>query len=609
MARESASHPTEFSGSPVLPSVERAPLKKYDQHQNEACERPGSFGSGLLAWLCPFLLGLTTSVLLWLSYYPLAWGWLGWIALVPLLALVRTEAPSRRINLAAWIAGLAFFLPSLQWMRVADYRMYYTWIGLSIYCSLYLPVAVFLLRRLDRLASMPLVLSAPVVWTALEFLRAHLMEGFPWYYLAHTQEDFLPVVQIADLGGAYAVSFLLAVVNGLAVEFLATQGWFRRLTRMAGPDKRLPGRQLIGWTALVVVLVGGALGYGFYRLSHEDFVAGPRLALIQGNLDQRVRNEASESELNEAAQTVVKHFRDLTDDAVRQRPVPDLIVWPETSYPKEWVEVSPELSPERIPEEWRRGLDDSLDLVKRATRRWPTNLLLGMSSEVLNAEARPERFNSAVFLKRNGSYDGRYDKIHRVPFGEYVPLREELPWMDSFAPYDFDYSIKPGKELTRFELGKYRFGVLICYEDTDPGLARQYVRRGVSEPPVDFLVNISNDGWFNGTSEHEQHLAICRVRAIECRRAIARAVNMGISAVIDGNGRIVALPGQTWAQSKKVSAVLTAEIPVDHRSSLYAQLGDWLPWTCWLVILASLVWTSLPRRRLTLNQPTIAPVA
>jgi apolipoprotein N-acyltransferase len=170
--------------------------------------------------------------------------------------------------------------------------------------------------------------------------------------------------------------------------------------------------------------------------------------------------------------------------------------------------------------------------------------------------------------------------------------------MNTFAPYDFDYSIRAGERLTRFTLSRYSFGVVICFEDTDPYLARQYVRTDSAVQPVDFLLNISNDGWFDGTSEHDQHLAICRFRAVECRRAIARAVNMGISAVIDGNGRVVALPGPTWARSKRIAAVLTATIPIDGRSSLYARWGDWFPGACWLLLGGSVLWIIAWRRRL-----------
>src|SRR5262249_51089874 len=143
------------------------------------------------------------------------------------------------------------------------------------------------------------------------------------------------------------------------------------------------------------------------------------------------------------------------------------------------------------------------------------------------------------------SIGGRYDKVFRVPFGEYVPFREVLPWMEKLSPYDFEYSIRAGEHLTRFPLatgsGKtHHFGVLICFDDSDPSVARGYARDDRDGPAVEFLVNLSNDGWFRGTSEHEEHLALCRFRAVECRRSVVRSVNMGISAVIDSNGRVLA---------------------------------------------------------------------
>jgi apolipoprotein N-acyltransferase len=204
--------------------------------------------------------------------------------------------------------------------------------------------------------------------------------------------------------------------------------------------------------------------------------------------------------------------------------------------------------------------------------------------------------------------------MHRVPFGEFVPLKEWFPWLAKFVPYEDDYGVEIGEQWTRFALGPYRFGVVICYEDTDPALARQYALPAEGERPVDFLLNISNDGWFDGTSEHEQHLAICRFRAVECRRAVARSVNMGISAVIDGNGRVrlpdrgymvktlqdyVAwnwkglpgveppggeLPMARWPQFKKAAGVLLTTIPIDERPSVYARWGDWLPQGCWLIL-------------------------
>ncbi len=184
------------------------------------------------------LAALATAGLLWLSYFPVNCGWLAWFALVPLLALVRTTARPRIVYLTAWLGGLAFYVPALQWMRVADPRMYFTWIGLAIYCSLYFPIALLIVRFIDRRTRLPLVLTLPVVWTALEFFRSEFCTGFSWYLVGHTQHDFLPIIQIADLAGAYGVSFLVVAVNAVLFEALYRWNWF--WTRFAGPDAPRP---------------------------------------------------------------------------------------------------------------------------------------------------------------------------------------------------------------------------------------------------------------------------------------------------------------------------------------------------------------------------------
>jgi apolipoprotein N-acyltransferase len=256
--------------------------------------------------------------------------------------------------------------------------------------------------------------------------------------------------------------------------------------------------------------------------------------------------------------------------------------------------------------------------VRWMAERWKSHLLLGVNTNVREKGFPDRRYNSAVLLDPEAKVGPRYDKIHRIPFGEFVPLEEWFPWMNYFAPYNYPYSILPGERQTRFPLGEFHFGVLICYEDTDPYLARQFVGNSDGETSADFLLNISNDGWFKGTSEHEEHLAICRFRAIESRRAVARAVNMGVSAMIDGNGRVLQptvdrvewhggkcciwrlgadqgavheLPVSEWGQFKKVPAVLTALIPIDDRYSLYAHWGDWLPLACGCILVGGLFWS------------------
>jgi apolipoprotein N-acyltransferase len=542
---------------------------------------------------------LATAVLLWASYFPLNIGWLGWFALVPFLVLIRSPARARRLYPVSFLAGLLFYLASIQWMRVADYRMYATWIGLSIACALFFPVIVFLTRWLDRRTGLPLIVTFPAVWTALEYVRAHLFTGFPWYFLSHSQHAYLPVIQITDVTGAYGVSFLLAAANVWIFELLNYGFGFRSNPAHPHPpsppsrarDAKKPrsGVSLVAQTSALLVAIGLVLAYGYWRLSQDQFESGTVVALIQGNLNQEIRNEGT-SGVEDAIAHIKAHYGGLTDQAVSHSEKPSLIVWPETSYPYDWLETSSDLPPEAVPEWWSRDVQVCQILARQRAARWRTDLLLGMNCSVLVAENKEARFNSAVFTSASGDYAGRYDKIHCVPFGEYVPMKDWLPLMNKLAPYDFDYSVRAGENFTRFTHGGYRFGVLICYEDTDPYLARQYVRSDTGGPPADFLINISNDGWFHGTSEHEQHLAICCFRAIECRRAVARAVNMGISAVIDGNGRVVALPGPTWRESKQVPTVLTASVPIDHRTSLYASWGDWLPWSCWGLIAAGMLW-------------------
>jgi apolipoprotein N-acyltransferase len=568
---------------------------------------------------------LATGGLLWLCHFPVAWGWLGWVALVPLLCLVRSEARPRRLYFSAWAGGVLFFGLALFWVSVADYRMYGAWALLAIYCALYVPVGIYLVRRLERRTRLPLVITLPAVWTGLEFLRSYMLSGFSWYYLGHTQHDFLAVIQIADLAGAYGVTFLVAAVNALAFEGLYRS---RRLRMALSLPAEAPSWRwaLPVQAAALAGVFGAVLAYGAWRLSQEDFARGPRLALLQSNIDQRLRERAARNKEKGATQEVADIYGFLCGRARTMGA--DLIVWPETSFPVEWVEVSPELPATRPVANQREWAAYARLCAEKLAIFCRSSVLLGTATAVLDAEGNTQRYNSAVLIRKEPGWlasdyrpAGRYDKMHRVPFGEFVPFKDTLPFMNMLAPYDYDYSIRPGERQVRFSLPAagsdrpYHFGVLICYEDTDPYLARRLNLPDGDQPPVDFLINISNDGWFNGTSEHQEHLAICRFRAIESRRAVARSVNMGVSAVIDSNGRVLrpeisrfdgeeeiyrwqvadgaegtGLAQGDWYRFKKVQGVLTATIPIDDRASLYARWGDWLPSGCWLVVAGGLFW-------------------
>jgi apolipoprotein N-acyltransferase len=584
---------------------------------------------------------LLSAGLCWLSYFPVNYGWLGWVALVPLLTLVYSPARPRRIYFFAWLGGLAFFGPALQWLRVADPRMVWSWVGLTLYCAAYWPLGLWMVRRLRQRTGWPLLVLVPVVWTPLEYLRSTFGTGFSWYLLSHTQHDFLPFIQVSDITGAYGVTFLVAAVNALLCDVLLARPWARRLLGLPEAPVSRPIARL-GHAVVLFALLMACLAYGSWRLAQARPAPGPRLALVQGNVPQQIRNYSFDPNDTSGRDRVIRqmndHYVSLADMASQFHP--DLIVWPETSYPAEWELIAPEVPRELRPVDWYRSDRYTRDRVRDLGRRWRTPTLLGLNTRILTAEdtGRGKRYNTAMFIDEAGQLGALYHKKHRVPFGEYVPFVDWLPSMKKLSPYDYDYAIWPGPEFTRFPVtlpGRDRpvtFGALICYEDADPDIARPYGGAD-GQPPADFLVNLSNDGWFDGTEEHEQHLAICRFRAVEMRRSVARSVNMGISAVIDSNGRVLApqelprpdqlgvlgfnalngslaglpwwalatadWPGapvwclpespvelrpSQWSAYKKVPGILVGAIPLDERTSLYARLGDWLPWGCWLLV-------------------------
>ncbi len=626
---------------------------KHPEPQPAAAPAPPARPQGADPWwawpLRLFVPPLLTAGLLWLCFFPMAWGWLAWVAVVPLLTLLRSRMWPWATYFAALLGGLAFYLPVLRWMPVADDRMSYAWLALSLYCSLYFCATLLLVRWLERRTPLPLVVTLPVVWVSLEYLRSFLMTGFAWYFLGHTQHAFLPIIQVCDLGGVYMVSLLVAAANAWVFEVLYALPGFRRALGQQGPGVPPLSRNCLGWRRLalhggaVAVLVMAALVYGVVRMDQDESTRGPRIALLQSNVDQRIRNTpltAGNADSRGMFNGIVLHMTALYATGLDSQLNAEMVVWPETSYPADWKQTSPAVPTRLIPQywaDWETDFRKDLQTYVGSGRR-PT--LLGLNTEVLteveekdtgrgfsvSVDKKRTRYNSALMVHGNGGVGQRYDKIHRVPFGEYMPLRDWLPFVDRYAPYKWDYSITPGDELTRFELGQYCFGVLICYEDSDPFLARQYAVAGRDGRAVDFLIDMSNDGWFDGSSEHEDHLALCRFRAIEARRAVARSVNMGISAVIDGNGRVLKtretavldpltkkrvliwsvlevngqtaeLPVSEWSKHKKVAGVVVANIPIDHRFSLYAHLGDWLPIGGWSVLGLVLVGSVVGRLR------------
>lgn len=521
----------------------------------------------------PMASSLASALLLVCAFPPVEWSWLAFVALVPLFAQVADPNRQRFRGLRIYAGGVAFWLISLFWVNKADSTAALGWVLMSLVLGLYWSLAVGLARVAVHRCGWPLMLAAPASWVAMEYVRAYALTGFPWYNLAHTQYAFIPLIQICDLGGAYLLSFLLALINAFWVD----------LGRIP------PGRALWIRAAVVSGAVIASIAYGPIRLQHAPFPAGPRLALLQSDIPQRYDSDMAnnpEAHLAKYARLVLK--------AAGQHP--DLIVWTETSYPYALVEIDPAVSDAQIsamnaqvpadtpPSQWRSFAAEIREDMRRMVESVGAPMLIGATTYHFFPDGF-RKHNSAVLVDAKSGPTAAYHKLHLVPFGEYVPLLETFPWLTALTPYRGTRipSLAPGPDPGWIDWNGLRIGAVICFEDTVPHVVREIVRASHRVGhSLDILVNLSNDGWFRDTIEHKMHLVGSVFRAVEHRIPIARAVNTGISAIIDGDGRIRAqLPAAT-------ESVLVDAIPLDPREAFYTLAGDWVPITCLGLALAPL---------------------
>lgn len=466
--------------------------------------------------------------------YPTADLWpLAFAALVPLLAATEGTRALRAFE-AGTACGTAFALVHLWGLTVA--MADFGGIARPLTVLLLLPLAAYVGTYVGafaagwawsaRLPPVGRLLFAAALWAALEYARTHLLTGFPWGFLAYTQYRNIPLIQVAAWTGMYGVSFLVALVN-------AALGLLILHRRAPATVARL----------LLVTLGAFGVALGLSRLGHpEPNGLLLRLAIVQGNIPQNIKWRPAWR-----LRTIGTYGR-LTMEAAQVGPT--LIVWPETALPFV-ITGDPQI------QEWLGQL----------ARDAGTFLLVG-SPDL--AAGRPGRYtNSAFVISPEGRIAGRYDKIHLVPFGEYVPfppLRFLADRLAQGAIGDF----VPGAEPTVLAAPNFRFGVTISYEVYFPQEVRQFILRG-----AEFLVNITNDAWYGRTAAAYQHLAMAVFRAVENQTYLVRAANTGVSAIIAPDGRILD------RSAIFTEAVLTGEIRLRPRQMFYTPYtvyGDVFAW-------------------------------
>ena len=451
-----------------------------------------------------------------------------WVALAPLIVQTLTRRPRAALGLG-WLGGFLFFLFLLRWLNFT-FRVYsaipwpLVWLPtalLAAYCGLYVGLFAGALSWIAaRRSGLAAIAAAPFIWVMLEWVRGWLMGGFPWGSLGYSQHGQLAVIQIAELGGVYAVSFVLIAVNA-ALAAAAVLGPRRAVTPLG----------------VAALLVAATLGFGHARLrGFAPPTATATIAIIQPSIAQPLKWDP-----DFAASTLANYF-DLTRRAGQSRP--DLIVWPETATPTVLRE----------------------DLVLQGALRQlsqETGARLLVGSIDADRTSPPKYRNSAFLLDERGIVN-RYDKIQLVPFGEYVPLSGVIGFVRGWAEFIAD--LEPGSRSVVFPGPPSPFGTVICYEGIFPALVRRFVRDGAR-----FMVNMTNDGWFGQTAGPLQHLGMYPLRAVEHRVAVVRAANTGVSAVIAPSGAISpSLP--LYARG-----AIVERVPLHSGGeTLYTRFGDWL---------------------------------
>ena len=477
----------------------------------------------------PFLFATVSAALLRLAY-PTFDVWVcAWFGLVPLLAAVAGQKP-RPAFLTGFVAGFVFFGLTLYWV------VHVTLAGavlLSLYCGLYLGLfGLAYSFAAERLGWLGRCVWTAAFWVCLEYLRSHAMTGFPWALLAYTQSGNLWAIQIADTIGAYGVSFLLVFVNAAlleVIEALTAAGLGRRPT-------------VLGRGAVLLAVIGTWLGYGADRLYEDPRLSAPlKVSIIQGNIAQEIKW------VPRFSQNIFNKYVLLTQ-IVGLRDDPDVIIWPETSFP-DYLEVGVN--------------DEPLGCLAREIGR---PLLVG-AIRLQDIDY----FNSALLYLPSGRLAGLYDKLHLVPFGEYLPGRRQLPFLANVVPIE-DFT--RGGRHTVFSLkGErcplIRASVLICFEDIFPDLARAFVGRG-----ADFLINMTNDAWFKDTASPYQHYQASVFRAVENRVYVVRAANTGISCIIDDAGRRVARAEDAAGKPTFVTETLAGAVYKTGRGAAYTYFGE-----------------------------------
>ena len=503
-------------------------------------------------------LAVASGLALGLAFPKFDYELLAWVAFVPLFYAIEGES-MRRVLGWAYLQGFAANVVSLYWIPIplhdfADLPMQYAIFPMLLLAgvvAINTAVAIWAGEFVARRMRIPAVITMPIAWTAVEWIRTYFPIGFPWNLLGYAAYRSLELIQFAEFTGVYGVSALIVFFNAVVYVVIFRRGIYRLQTI-----------SLSALTAMMVLLVG----FGAWRinnLKNAPESGSFKVAMVQGDIPQSLKWDPK----------FLPHsygvYQDESANAAKRGA--DLIVWPEAAaaflfqpdnqYPAELASDAA----------YRNAL---LTLAKTIG----TPLLFGAPA-LAQQDGRLGFYNRAYLVSANGQgeVDAHYDKIELVPFGEYVPARALLGYFVNKVVQGFGDMV-PGTEQTLFDVKGAKLGILICYESIFPNLTRREVDKG-----ADVLVNITNDAWYGESSAPYQVLAMAAMRSVETKVPMVRVANTGISALIEPSGRI------TNRTPLFVRGTVIVKVPWRPVRTVYTMVGDLFAEICLVLTVIGLI--------------------
>jgi apolipoprotein N-acyltransferase len=467
-----------------------------------------------------------------------------WFCLIFWILSISDKSPGKSFFIS-FLIGVIFFTITMYWITytITKYGSLHLLISLSLNILLASYLALFFglfglifswVRK--KIGLNAALILGPSIWVIMEYVRGHFFTGFPWNLIAYSQYMFLPIIQIGELFGPYGLSWLILSVNTAIVFILINKKHSKT------------NKKLIYPAAIIIVFIC-CLIFGVLRIDKYPKDKNINIALIQGNTDQ-----GRSWTIDDCNRNLKKHSMMIIEAAAANT---DLAILSESAL--------------RCFGYSRENMFG--DTMQRLSRESGLDLIFGSATSSPDGTEERRYYNSAVLLRADGSQPQIYNKVHLVPFGEYIPFRTILFFVDKFSKGvigDFAH----GDDYTGLTLSNgHRFGVGICYEILFPELMRQFTKND-----AEFLANITNDTWYGDTPMPYHHFALSVFRAVENRKYVVRAANSGFSGIVAPDGRIMK------RSELFTEAIIVHSIHPNKIKTIYSRFGDWFVYLNFLIV-------------------------